>query len=69
VIIITHFPPPKQINTLYSWTNILTLDGLIKLIPTVATSLTLIFTLEHPSHPLALPSALLVRMCGAEFDA
>ena len=27
------------------------------------------FTLKHGSHPLALPSALLVRMCGAEFDA
>jgi len=28
-----------------------------------------IFTLKYGSHPLALPSALLVRMCGAEFDA
>lgn len=40
--------------------NLLTLDAFLKLLPTIATVLTLIFTLEHCSHPLALPGVLLV---------
>jgi len=44
-----------------SWVNLFNKDALIKFVPTVAACLSMIFTLEHFSHPLALPSGAVAR--------
>lgn len=47
------------IGPLSSWGALLAAGPLTKLAPTLATAFALMATLEHCSHPLALPSMLL----------
>ncbi len=47
-----------QVDTLSSWVNLLTWDAVLKLIPTLVTCVTLMLTMEHCPHPLALPAML-----------
>ena len=42
-----------------SWVNLWSVDAVLKLLPTLASCAAMIFTLEHFSHPLALPGTLL----------
>lgn len=44
----------------HSWALLLNRDALVKLVPTVASCAAMIATLEHFSHPLALPGGALL---------
>lgn len=50
----------QEIGSLGSWVKIINKDSLIKLVPTLASCITMVFTLERARHPLALPSVLIL---------
>lgn len=50
----------QDIGTIASWVNLFQADALVKLVPTVLSCLAMILTLERFSHPLALPSVMLL---------
>lgn len=51
--------PCRAVSPLRSWANLFNADALIKFVPTVASCLAMVATLEHFSHPLALPTGAL----------
>ncbi|KAJ9523513.1 hypothetical protein QJQ45_007217 [Haematococcus lacustris] len=48
-----------QISSLGSWVELLSWDAALKLVPTAVSCMAMIFTMEHFTHPLALPTVLL----------
>ena len=47
-----------QLNKVVQWLDVLHLDPLLKLLPLVVTTVVLIQTMEHFTHPLVLPGVL-----------
>jgi SulP family sulfate permease len=48
----------QDIGSIASWANLFNADALTKLVPTLLSCFAMIATLEHFSHPLALPTVL-----------
>ena len=47
-----------QLNKVAQWLDILHLDPFIKIVPLIITTVILILTMEHFTHPLVLPGVL-----------
>lgn len=53
-------PHAFQINTVLSWAHVLNGPCLLKLLPLAVTVVILMLTMEHCSHPMALPGVLVI---------
>ena len=49
---------PTQLNKVAQWLDILHIDPFIKIVPLIVTTVILILTMEHFTHPLVLPGVL-----------
>lgn len=57
-----HISPPPHLRR--SWANLFNSDALTKLVPTLLSCFAMIATLEHFSHPLALPTGAAGAECS-----